>query len=248
MVIRGVDCGRCGDWVSSSRSASESALVRALVHVLAEAARQVGFSLRGAHRRLAELRARMAVTTNARAADWQQVDAELHGRTVRRLVLVRDVLWYTVNKRDLLRLVIVRDPDGIESDDFFITTDRTATGAQVASRYAGRWSIEVCFRDVKQDLGAQDPQTWKRQGPERAASLSLWLHALTWCWYLDTHPTGGTWTTRPWYRHKTTPSFLDALAALRRQLWAQRITDMSSPGHDNTKITEALLDTLAYAA
>ena len=62
-----------------------------------------------------------------------------------RLVLVRDVLWYTVNKRDLLRLVIVRDPDGIEPDDFFITTDRTATGAQVASRYAGRWSIEVCF-------------------------------------------------------------------------------------------------------
>ena len=85
------------------------------------------------------------IATAARATDWQQVDAELRGRTVPRLVLVRDVLWYTVNKRDLLRLVIVRDPDGIEPDDFFITTDRTATGAQVASRYAGRWSIEVCF-------------------------------------------------------------------------------------------------------
>ena len=34
-----------------------------------------------------------------------------------------------------------------------------------------------------------------RQGPERAANLSLWLHALIWCWYLDTHPTGGTWIT-----------------------------------------------------
>ena len=135
-----------------------------------------------------------------------------------------------------------------EPDDFFITTDRTATGAQVASRYAGRWSIEVCFRDVKQDLGAQDPQTWKRQGPERAASLSLWLHALTWCWYLDTHPTGGTWITRPWYPHKNTPSFLDALAALRRVLWSQRITALSAPAAEDTKITDVLLDTLAYAA
>jgi len=62
-------------------------------------------------------------------------------------------------------------PDGVEPDDFFITTDRAATGADVASRYAGRWSIEVCFRDVKQALGGQDPQTWKRYGPERAAGV-----------------------------------------------------------------------------
>lgn len=89
----------------------------------------------------------------AAAKDWKRVTVDVRGRTVQRLVLVRDVLWYRVNKRDLVRLVIVRDPDGVEPDDFFLTTDRDATGAQTASRYAGRWSIEVCFRDVKQDLG-----------------------------------------------------------------------------------------------
>ncbi len=154
---------------------------------------------------------------------------------MQRLVHVRDVLWYAVNKTDLDRLVIVRDPDGVEPDDFFITTDRAATGAAVASRYADRWSIEVCFRDVKQALGGQDPQTWKRYGPRRAAALSLWLHAATWCWYLQAHPTGQTWIPRPWYRHKTTPSFLDALAALRRVLWSQRITAMSAPGSTTPK-------------
>lgn len=180
--------------------------------------------------------------------DWQRAPIDMRGRTVERLVYVRDVLWYRVNQRDLVRLVVVRDPDGIEPDDFFITTDITATGADVASRYAGRWSIEVTFRDVKQHLGGENPQSWKRQGPERAAALSLWLHSLVWCWYLDTHPTGDTWPIKPWYRHKTTPSFLDALAALRRELWSQRITALSSETPDNTKITEALLDTLAYAA
>lgn len=179
---------------------------------------------------------------------WTTVEADVRGRTATRLVHVRDVLWYRVNKTDLVRLVIVRDPDGIEPDDYFFTTDLTATAADVISRYAARWAIEVCFRDVKQDLGAQNPQSWKRKGPERAAALSLWLHATTWCWYLDTHPTGRTWTPRPWYRTKTTPSFLDALAALRRVLWSQRITTMYRTEPDHTKITEALLDTLAYAA
>ena len=180
--------------------------------------------------------------------DWQQVQIDRRGTPVTRLVLVQDVLWYKVQKHRTVRLVIVRDPDGIENDDYFFTTDPTATGADTATRYNGRWPIEVTYRDVKQDLGGQDPQTWKRQGPERAAALSLWLHAVIWCWYLHAHPAGGTWTARPWYPRKATPSFLDALAALRKTLWTQRITVMSSPSQDNPKITDALLDTLAYAA
>jgi hypothetical protein len=179
---------------------------------------------------------------------WRKIAVDVRGHTVDRLVHTRDVLWYRVNKTDLVRLVIVRDPDGVEPDDYFFTTDLAATPVEIANRYAARWAIEVCFRDVKQDLGGQNPQSWKRRGPERAAALSLWLHATIWAWYLTTHPTGGTWTPRPWYRTKTTPSFLDALAALRRVLWAQRITTMSRPGAEEPKITKALLDTLAYAA
>ena len=46
----------------------------------------------------------------ASKTDWQTVGVDVRGRTVQRLVLVRDVLWYAVNKRDQLRLVIVHDP------------------------------------------------------------------------------------------------------------------------------------------
>ncbi|HEY5185672.1 MAG TPA: transposase [Actinomycetes bacterium] len=179
---------------------------------------------------------------------WTPVEVDVRGTTRARLVHTRDVLWYRVNKTDLVAMVIMRDPDGIEPDDYFFTTDLTATATDVISRYAARWAIEVCFRDVKQDLGAQNPQSWKRRGPERAAALSLWLHAMIWCFYLQTHPRGHTWIPRPWYPSKATPSFLDALAALRRVLWSQRITAMSRSEPDDTKITEALLDTLAYAA
>jgi len=38
----------------------------------------------------------------------------MRGKNVTRLVYVRDVLWYRVNKTDMVRLVIVRDPTGTE--------------------------------------------------------------------------------------------------------------------------------------
>jgi hypothetical protein len=188
------------------------------------------------------------LAAGARKRHWRKTTIDVRGKTVHRLIYVRDVLWYRVNKHDLVRLVIVRDPDSAEPDDFFFTTDLNATAVEVVQRYAARWAIEVCFRDVKQDLGGQNPQSWKRKGPERAAALSLWLHGLIWCWYLQTHPSGRTWTTRAWYRTKSAPSFHDALAALRRVLWGQRITATSHSGPEEPKITHALLDTLAYAA
>jgi hypothetical protein len=184
----------------------------------------------------------------AAATDWVDADIDERGRVVARRLWHRDVLWYRVCPRRLLRLVIVRDPTGVQPDDFFITSVPAAQPAAVASGYAGRWSIEVTNRDAKQGLGGEDPQSWKGEGPARAAALSLWLHTAIWCWYLSTHADTTTWRIRPWYRHKHTASFADALAALRRTLWQHRITAMSaSPAHRAT-ITDTLLDALAEAA
>lgn len=182
------------------------------------------------------------------ATDWRSVEVDMRGRAVTRLVSSRLVLWYRVCKSKPVRLVIVRDPDGHEPDDFFVTTDLDAAPEQTASRYAGRWSIEDTFRNTKQYLGGEDPQCWSGQGPERAAALSLWLSTAIWLWYIPTHGTSPTWPVRPWYKHKRTPSFADALAALRRTLWRDRISVMSGTPQESTKITDTLLDTLARAA
>ena len=184
-----------------------------------------------------------AVAANA----WQQAEVDIRSRPATRLVAVFDVLWYEVCKGALVRLVVVRDPAGIQPDDFFVTTDLSATGAQTATRYAGRWPIECCFKDVKQHAGAEHPQTWKGSGPARAVMLAFWLYTAVWCCYLAGW-SGPTWRVRPWYTRKATPSFLDALAALRRDLWRQRITNMSSGAPLPGEILGPLLDTLAEAA
>ncbi len=57
-----------------------------------------------------------------------------------------------------------------------MTTHTTDTNGEIASRYAGCWSIEVTFRDAKQHLRGAAPPVLARRGPERAAARSLWLH------------------------------------------------------------------------
>lgn len=179
---------------------------------------------------------------------WIRAKVNIRGRVAERLLLVRPVLWYTVCPDRQVLLVIVRDPQGHQHDDFFFTTNLNAIGAEVAACYAGRWSIEVTFRDVKQSLGGQHPQTWKHQGPERAASLAMWLYSTVWTWYIITQGTKQTWTSLPWYTKKSTPSFADALAALRGVLWRHLIFSNCARRPLTRKIADTLIDALARAA
>ena len=55
----------------------------------------------------------------------------------------------------------------------------------------------------------------RMEGPERAAGLSLWIYTTVWLWCIITQGTTTSWPRLPWYGSKCTPSFLDALAALR---------------------------------
>ena len=183
---------------------------------------------------------------------WERLTVNLRGKPLQRLAYTRQVLWYEVCPDRPVLLVICRDPEGKELDDFYFTTDLTATATQVIEQYGGRWSIEDTFRNVKQYLGGQDPQVWKGQGPERASAFALWMYAVTWAWYLDTQPSATRLPLRPWYRHKTHPSFADALAALRRSLWDKHIFEDSRCKPLPSKIVRPLLqpmvEALAYAA
>jgi hypothetical protein len=179
---------------------------------------------------------------------WVSTTIDIRGRSVERWLLARPVLWYHVCPKQLVLLVIVRDPAGNQPDDFFFTTDLSAGVATVASEYSGRWSIEDTIRATKQTLGGEDPQTWKDEGPARAAALSFWIYAAVWLWYLKVYGTKPSWPTLPWYPTKCRPSFADALAALRRILWRERISANSSSQPLSSKMTDGLIEILARAA
>jgi hypothetical protein len=178
---------------------------------------------------------------------WKPVTTTERGKIRKRWVYARPVLWHHVSKSPVL-LVISRDPTGRERDDFFFSTDLLLTPAQVIGGFAGRWSIEDTFKNTKQFLGSQEPQTRKEPGPERAAMLGLWLSSVVWLWYLSQKGRRHHVNVVPWYPTKAHPSFQDALATLRRHLWGQRIISMFGKRLGHGKNLDVLLEALARAA
>jgi hypothetical protein len=183
----------------------------------------------------------------SRVKSWRRVKTCERGKTKYRLVYAKVVLWYKVSHTPVL-LVISRDPMGEEQDDFFFTTDLKLTAAEVVGGFAGRWSIEDTFKNTKQLLGSEEPQTWKGQGPERAAVISLWLYSVVWAWYIKYGYGKTSLPIIPWYSTKTSPSFQDALATLRRTLWRKRIIIMFGNHTVPARIIEFFIDAVASAA
>ena len=62
----------------------------------------------------------------------------------------------------------------------FFAIDLEMSTAEVLSCCSDRWAVEDTFKHTRQSLGAQQPQSHKGKGPERAAALGLWLYALQW--------------------------------------------------------------------
>ena len=178
---------------------------------------------------------------------WQTIRVRERGRIKTRWVYARKVLWYRVSQKPIL-LVIRRDPQGKEKNDFFITTDVTMQPAAVIGCFADRWAIEDTFKNTKQLLGGQQPQTFKGKGPERAAGLSLWLYSMVWLWYLRQKAGNRYFIVQPWNPRKAAPSFADAIGCLRRHLWRERIKYMFGNSAVHDKKFEFLLEALAPAA
>jgi hypothetical protein len=183
----------------------------------------------------------------AHIQNWNTVLFSQRGTMVERLVYTRIVLWPSVSRKPI-RLVISRDPQGKEKDDFFFTTDIEMSPADVLSCYCDRWAIEDTFKQTKQSLGAQQPQTYKRKGPERAAALGLWLYSMVWLWYINQKSTQRFCWVHPWYRQKSTPSFADALSCLRSVLWRERIKTMFEHSSVHDHKFDFLIEALANAA
>ena len=181
------------------------------------------------------------------ACEWRLVDTRERGRIRERLVYDRQVLWASVSKKPIL-LLISRDPTGKEADDFFFSTDVTDSPALSVSDFADRWSVEDTFRNVKQYLGAEQPQSWKDIAPERAGAFSYMIYGAVWLARLEREGEKNATIQREWYAEKDCVSFLDALADVRQQLWRERIIAMSSSISNLTIIQELLVNALVWAA
>lgn len=173
-----------------------------------------------------ELRKPEKIGADGRTA-WQTTTATLYGRVTKVRFKTLCAQWYRATGTRLLRIVIVECTTGSLPVRVFFSSDPTLDPATILETYAGRWSIEVFFRDAKQLLGFADSQARKENAVRRVAPLIGLLYSTLVIWFAEGIHTSAVAQppVRPWYRHKRGRAFTDVLRAAQRALADQDVLD-----------------------
>jgi hypothetical protein len=136
-------------------------------------------------------------------------------------------LWHAVFGSRPVQVILTRDRScGGCYDLALVTTDLTASPADVIERYAARWSIEVAFEDARQVFGAGQARNRTARAVRATVPFTLICQSLAIVWYataghdpadVDEHR-----AQAPWYVTKAEPSTADMTAKLRRVLIAAK--------------------------
>lgn len=162
---------------------------------------------------------------------WLTCEADLYGhsKTVHYKTLVAQ--WYQACGVRLLRIVVVRVDTGRIRLRVFFCTDNTISIRQLLESYAGRWTIEVSFRNLKQLFGFADSSARTRAAVERTAPLVGLMYSMLIVWFFQhAHATSTALPpVRPWYSHKRGVAFADILRAAQRVLASVEVLDLLKP-------------------
>lgn len=161
---------------------------------------------------------------------WKKCQATLYGKTKTVQYKELSAQWYRACGARLLRIVVVKVNTGTIGLRVFFCTELTLSIRQILEGYGDRWSIEVCFRDLKQLLGFGDSSARKKAAVERTAPFVGFTYTILVLWFMKgIHQTTlATPPLRPWYRHKRGLSFADVLRAAQRALAPLDVLD---PAH-----------------
>ncbi|WP_249021611.1 transposase [Conexibacter sp. S30A1] len=159
------------------------------------------------------------------ATEWVKTTVRRYSKTETLELAEINCLWEPLGAETPVRVILVKDdtkPCGYQIA--LITTDLHATAAQIVERYADRWPIEVAFQDGKELFGVGDARNRTEKAVQRTVPFQFLAMDLTIIWYAlyGHHPDIVTEhrARAPWYVSKTTPSFQDMLAKLRRVIIA----------------------------
>jgi hypothetical protein len=185
--------------------------------------------------------------TTLRVEQW-------YGKGPREVEVATDTaVWYHTGKPPVaIRWVLIRDPQEDFKPQALLSTNLAYTPEQILPWFVRRWTMEVTFEEARAHLGMETQRQWNDRAIARTTPALLSLYSIV---TLTAHlliEKGVTCVrSTAWYR-KTRPTFADALALVRRQLWDHLHFSMSQQETDMIKIPRALferfIDAVCYAA
>ena len=166
-------------------------------------------------------------------------------------------MWYSTGLFAVpVRWVLIRDPEGEFKTQALLCTDLEADPKKILSWFVMRWQLEVTFQEVRRHLGfeTQTPVVGVGDPKDHTSAFGAVL-----VWSPCSRIADETGERAPFgdRRPGTTrehPTFADALALVRKELWAQEEqTFCGSPSETDTvkvprAFVERLTDAVCYAA
>jgi hypothetical protein len=198
-------------------------------------------------------------TLAAVAADphtrWtEQTVAQWYGNGPRTVEITSaTAVWYHSGLPPVpLRWVLIRDPQGHFATQALLCTDPTVPPAQILAWFVHRWQLEVTFEEARRHLGLETQRQWSAAAIRRTTPVLLGLFSLVTLlahWQMPRPVSVVRQAT--WY-HKRDPTFADALASVRRDIWQHQAFSTSPCTGEIVElpraVVERLTETLCYVA
>ncbi len=182
-----------------------------------------------------------------RTTRWRRVTVPgWYGDLERTIALTSGTaLWSSHGTTLPIRWVLVRDPFGRFDPQALLSTDVTLDPLAIVRDFVQRWQVEVTFEEARRHLGLETQRQWSDRAIARTTPVLLSLFSLV-TLLANRLVRAGTLPLQrtAWYQ-KTTPTFSDALAAVRAELWRGEGFDISTPPVEMSKRSRRILRRLA---
>jgi hypothetical protein len=191
----------------------------------------------GRPRRVGRALPKLAAVAEDPATRWTSVvlASREDGRRHRCEMTSGTAVWHQPGSAPLpIRWILVRRFDGNRRTEAFFSTDPAMAAEEVLRLFALRWQMEATFEEVRKHLGVETRRQWSNLAIARATPMLLGLFSLVTLWAATTPDVAIATLPTAWYR-KTVPTFADALAANRLQIWEERISSLSRDLRDRWK-------------
>jgi hypothetical protein len=184
---------------------------------------------------------------------WESTEiANWYGSEDRTVEIASETaVWYSTGLPAVpIRWVLIRDPEGGFKPQALLCTDLQADPERIVRWFVMRWQLEVSFQEARRHLGFETQRQWSELAIRRTTPALLGLFSLV-TLFADRQmrrAAGALRRQAAWY-HKRHPTFADALALVRKELWAQEEqTFYGSPAQTDTiKVPRAYVERLTEA-
>jgi hypothetical protein len=157
-------------------------------------------------------------------------------------------LWY---RRGLdpvpIRWVLIRCPDDSFKPQAIFCSDTQVPAHQILRWFVARWNIEVTFAELRAHLGFETQRQWSDKAIERTIPCLCGLFSLVVLMAKVLHPASIPVRQTCWYV-KEEATFIDALAAVRGDLWRHLNCSTSSRNPNLLLIPRTALFSLLQVA